>query len=369
MTHAARSILVVDDDLVDRHACRRAFHGASFGEVRLVEAASAAEALAHAAAQDFDCLLLDYGLPDMDGLELLQRLSDEAGGLPQPIVMLTGADDVTVAVRAMRLGASDYLVKDVQGRYEALIPTVVERAIASHQVRRDKLRAEDALARSRDELSQLTRQLLSQEKELSRRVAQALHDRLGQTLVATRMLVEAMRTAPHRGAGCALVRHGAQLDALTNQAMSEVREVLVDLWPALLDELGVAAAIDHELDGYRTMRLDLDFRLEIGPGCEDRRWPGDVEHAAFMIAREALCNAVRHAEASTVRVRLDGSDRRLHVAVTDDGCGIGERPPTKPGRLGLVGMRERAEAIGARHRVAPNDGGGTCITLDWEASP
>ena len=107
--------------------------------------------------------------------------------------------------------------------------------------------------------------------------------------------------------------------------------------------------------------------LELTDGADGRRWPVDVEYAAFMVAREAIANARQHAGASLIRVMLGGSRGALSLDVVDDGVGI----PTplvhgRPGHLGIVGMRERAFAIGASFAVERVAEAGTRVTLRWE---
>ncbi len=99
-----------------------------------------------------------------------------------------------------------------------------------------------------------------------------------------------------------------------------------------------------------------------------QRWPADVEYGSFMIAREAIANALQHARSSLIRVVLTGSAQVLTLEVIDDGSGIpAALRDGRPGHLGMVGMRERAIAIGGRLEISGSTGGGTCIRLHWEA--
>ena len=134
-------VLIVEDDLVDRMACRRAFRAA--GTYQLLEAETGQQGLAMALAGEADCVLLDYNLPDLTGLEFLAGLAaSRPGGDAPPVMMLTGADSATVAAEAMRRGARDYLVKDAEGRYLELLPAGIERMLREQRLRAEKQQAE-----------------------------------------------------------------------------------------------------------------------------------------------------------------------------------------------------------------------------------
>ncbi|WP_228892672.1 hybrid sensor histidine kinase/response regulator [Pseudoduganella aquatica] len=135
-------VLIVEDDMVDRMACRRAFRAA--GAYALLEAETGQQGLELALSGQVDCVLLDYNLPDLTGLEFLASLAKLAGGegAAPPVMMLTGADSATVAAEAMRRGARDYLVKDTDGRYLELLPAGIERMLREQRLRLDKQQAE-----------------------------------------------------------------------------------------------------------------------------------------------------------------------------------------------------------------------------------
>ncbi|MCL4697946.1 MAG: hypothetical protein KJ023_12985, partial [Burkholderiaceae bacterium] len=159
---------------------------------------------------------------------------------------------------------------------------------------------ERALEAARAELAQLARRLLVQEKETTRRLAQALHDELGQTLSALRLQWEG---AGARGGVPAAL---APMSALVGRANQQVRGVLGALRPPLLDEAGLAAAIDNEIGQQRGRGDGPAITLAVPPRLQAQRWPADVEYAVFMIGREAMVNALAHARAKSIEVRLEG---------------------------------------------------------------
>ncbi|MDP1899894.1 MAG: PAS domain S-box protein [Rubrivivax sp.] len=251
-------------------------------------------------------------------------------------------------VSARRLDERRYLavVRDITLRRES------ERAMLGYQL----------------ELSELTQRLLSQEKTTTQRVAQALHDHLGQTLAVARLNLDAC-VATHGAAMPGPMREQtARIATLLEQAVREVRQVLADLRPPLLEDQGLAAALDNEIASRAVAGGGTDVLLELADGAPARRWPADVEYGAFMVAREALANALQHAGASLIRVVLGGEEGELKLEVIDDGNGIpAPLLRGRPGHLGIVGMRERAIAIGAHFSVEKMPAGGTRMTLHWRA--
>jgi len=164
MNRAPVRVLLVEDDVVDRLACRRALsaqsdlaHADYRFEVEEADTAQDGLRRAHAAAPDL--ILLDYHLPDMDGVEFLAALSADSGEMPVPVMMLTGADNVGVAVDAMRCGARDYLVKDGEGDYLKLLPTVIQRVLRESQAHADKREAQGQLRAAEAQYRSLVEQI------------------------------------------------------------------------------------------------------------------------------------------------------------------------------------------------------------------
>ena len=245
-----------------------------------------------------------------------------------------------------------------EGRYVLVVRDITQRRAA-----------EKALLSSQLELSELTQRLLTQEQQTTRRIAQALHDHLGQTLAAARLNLDACITTHAAAMPPDLKTQSQRIAALLDQAVREVRQVLVDLRPPLLEEQGLAAALDNEIGSRVPAAGQTDVLLEVGDGGFDKRWPADVAYAAFMVAREAVANARQHAGASLIRVVLEGSETSLRLNVIDNGRGVPEQLVNgRPGHLGMVGMRERAIAIGAQFQVEPAPLGGTSIGLHWQAA-
>jgi signal transduction histidine kinase len=213
------------------------------------------------------------------------------------------------------------------------------------------------------ELAALTQRLLVQEQETTRRLAQALHDQLGQTLAAARLYAEGLQSSPRSE------QPAVQVLSLIDAAMQQLRLALADLRPPGLEEHGLVRALTQELQRQRHFGPSAavpHLQLKVQASAHGQRWPAELEYGVFMIAREALANAVLHARASNIVVSLKGSRRGLELRVQDNGTGIA--PHLRGGReghLGLIGMRERALAVGAQMLIEPARGSGTRVVLRW----
>jgi PAS domain S-box-containing protein len=230
----------------------------------------------------------------------------------------------------------------------------------------DRRAAETTLVTYQIELSELTQRLLMQEKNTTQRVAQALHDNLGQSLAVARLHLDALLITAGDTLPPALAEQCQHLTGVLAQAVLDVRDVMADLRPPLLEEQGLAAALDNETR-MTPQAVSTDVLLEVADGLSRQRWPADVEYSTFMVVREAIANARLHAHASLIRVLLGGDEHRLAVDVIDDGAGISaDMKQGRPGHLGIVGMRERAISIGARFAIQAEPGGGTRVCLHWQ---
>ena len=152
-------ILIVEDDLVDRMACRRALAQDPNYEFVLSEAETGREGLQLAHAQKPDCVLLDYNLPDLNGLEFLAELRKDLGEITLPVLMLTGANNASVAVEAMKRGAQDYLVKDTNRQYLELLPAVIQRVLRERRALTEKKHMESRLVQAEAQYRFLVEQI------------------------------------------------------------------------------------------------------------------------------------------------------------------------------------------------------------------
>jgi two-component system, NarL family, sensor histidine kinase UhpB len=209
----------------------------------------------------------------------------------------------------------------------------------------------DRLERERRESGQ--RALAAQEAE-RKRIARELHDEVGQSLTAVVLLLK--RLADRAPAD--LRADVVEAQEAARESVDDVRDVARQLRPEALDDLGLVSALAaltvrfSEQTGIRVTRA-------IGTGLP--RLDDDAELVIYRIAQESLTNVARHADASSVELRLERTARGVALRVVDDGTGIQRRDGSG---YGLRGMRERALAIGAALSIAEARRGGVEVMLE-----
>jgi len=201
-----------------------------------------------------------------------------------------------------------------------------------------------------DERKVLVQRLLHATEDERRRLARELHDEIAQLLTVVQMSLH--RITPNT------VDLQQALDLL-DKTQAEIHRLIHDLRPSLLDDLGLAAAMQSYADDHLT-KHGVDVRLEI----EDGLLPAatEIETVVFRIYQELLTNILRHADAEHVSVELYRRDDVLVLAVEDDGKGFD--PSVKSGRAGLTGIRERAALVDGRVTFDSEAGEGTRVVLE-----
>ena len=208
----------------------------------------------------------------------------------------------------------------------------------------------------RDYLGALT---TGQEEE-RHRLARELHDDTIQSLIALNQRIQLARTRATAPAADQL----AEMEAMATATIADLRRMTRDLRPSYLDDLGLVPALELlARDQSAALGIPVSYETQ----GEPRRPLPETELAFYRIAQEALRNIARHAQASRVVLRLDFATNRLMMSISDDGRGFNtsERAAERAvgGHFGLLGARERAEAVGARFEVESAPGRGTTIRV------
>jgi PAS domain S-box-containing protein len=229
----------------------------------------------------------------------------------------------------------------------------------------------------REHLQALSRQLLEVQEAERRHIARELHDEVGQALTGLKLLLDMSTRLPtDEGSVGRPLPNGArklhdprklddlrEAQAMVNELMALVRDLSLDLRPAMLDDLGLLPTLLWHFERYSTQtHVRVTFKHS---GLEGRRFRPEVETAAYRIVQEALTNVARHAGVSEVWVRSWADQETLGVQIQDQGSGFEPEAALAAGATtGLAGMRERAVWSGGQLTVESAPGAGTCVTAE-----
>jgi PAS domain S-box-containing protein len=231
----------------------------------------------------------------------------------------------------------------LQQAYDELEKRVLERTTELATANRllqteieERLVAEDELVESREQLRNLSLHLQSVLEREREDIAREIHDELGQSLTAIKLDLSWLhdRYADRSG----LLKKIDSMIGLIDMSITSVKRIASELRPAILDHLGLAAAVEWQMKEFRA-RTGIDCRLVIKP--DDLMVDRDRSTALFRILQEALTNVIRHAEASEVRVLLRNADGQITLQILDNGKGITQEQRADHRSFGLMGIRER----------------------------
>jgi PAS domain S-box-containing protein len=219
---------------------------------------------------------------------------------------------------------------------------------------------EESLVLQKEQLRALAERLQREREEDRKRVARELHDQIGQILTAIKMdLTWIVRHLPE-SEDKALTRLAESITSI-NEGVKAVRAICSGLRPGVLDDLGLAAAIEWQASEFAS-RNGVPCHVTVPP--VDLHLDGDRATAAFRIFQECLTNVIRHAQAKSVRVELCQEEENILLIVTDDGIGFCEMDQSNSmASLGLLGMKERAQFCGGDVQISSSPGNGTTVTV------
>lgn len=203
-------------------------------------------------------------------------------------------------------------------------------------------------------------QLLTRIEEERRRIAQELHDSVGQSLT---LLVSGLKTLQNPPPQHDLIQSYADLQKLGQQSLNDIRHIMLGLRPTLLDDLGLAPALQRLAeDAMKQCPLKIQIVCELEA---QNRMQQDVEIAIYRIVQEAITNVIKHAYAREMTILLHQTSKTIFLDISDDGCGMNslqlQKMQQPDGHLGLIGMRERITLMGGEFQLRSTPGRGTQI--------
>ena len=231
---------------------------------------------------------------------------------------------------------------------------------------------ERSLRTSKVELQGLSERLMSAQEEERKRIAQDLHDTIGQSLSAVKYSLERAQELGRRNEPANVDETLSAAIRRVQSVLDEVRGISMNLRPALLDDLGAASAVRWLCREWHDVYSDIAVEADID--VADTEIPPMLGTSVFRSVQELLNNVARHAAAQSVYVRMRLESGLLSVSVADDGAGFavgseGRSRGGQPGPQGLRGLVERAGQTGGRCRVESAPGRGTTVRLEWPVAP
>ncbi len=377
------NILLVDDREENLAALEAVLE--DLGQI-LVKARSAQEALRSVLTDDFAVVLLDVQMPDIDGFEAARLIRQREKSQHIPIIFITAVHGGELDVcEGYASGALDYVVKPFNPRIlKAKVAAFVELARSRRRLQQEieqRKRAEEEVRLLNAELEQRVAERTARIESLAEsrrieerqaavlqernRMAQEIHDTLAQGFTGIAIQLEAA-TAKLPDCAKPVRPHIERARQLALESLAEARRSIWALRPQALDGESLPSAlatyVRKATAGTSTAGC---FRV-----CgEPAALAPEAETQLLRIGQEAVANARRHARASHITVELAYERGQVELSIFDDGHGFDLNSPRERKGLGLVGIKERAEKIGARLEVESRPGTGTSVRVSVPCPP
>ncbi len=341
--------------------------------------------------EEWDVVLSDYDLPRFSGPIALELT--RAKNVDLPFIIVSGKIGEETAVQTMKAGANDYIMKDNLARLAPAIEREIEEAKGKKARRKaedalnrtldeleirveertsilndankaltseigDRRRAENMLDKSHKQLRETTRRLELVREEERRSIAIEVHDELGQSLTGLKMdLAWLHNRLPHNEL---LQERVTSMSQTIDDTINKIRQISIQLRPAILDDLGLKAAIEWHLQEFQNQTgIRYEFKTKPATLEIDR----DYATSLYRIIQETLTNIARHADASKAKVSLKQITDELVLTISDNGKGISQGKMQSSQSVGLAGMRERALSLGGDLSITAPQGKGTTIVV------
>jgi signal transduction histidine kinase len=355
----ATRLLLIEDDDIDREAIRRLLRH----RYTIYEAPTAQVALTLLETMRPHCVLLDYRLPDIDGLQLIPKFT----AAYIPVIVTTGEESPEVIVDAMRLGAQDYLVKNAlsQVALEHAISNAIEKTTLQHNVvlQQQQLQGQASELRRRNtQVRRLASALTLAEQRERRRISQILHDHVQQMLFGIQMRAHMIDLDVSPEVHAVIHEHLQAIAQLTEDAIKATRTLTVELSPPVLQSKGLVAAcrwLVEQMAKLHNIDVQLDIQTDYQFASEE------LSILIFQFVRELLFNVVKHANVTEAKLSIREEGDRLLVSIEDRGCGFeADDIIQRPRGFGIHSIHERLELFGGKLELTSQSNVGTCATIN-----
>lgn len=222
----------------------------------------------------------------------------------------------------------------------------------------EQLARTDELRKERESLRrQLLEKVITTQEDERRRIARELHDSTSQNLTS---LILGLRMMEAHCAQCTAQTKATELRQVASKTLDEVHDLSMRLRPRVLDDLGLAAALERLVSEWQARyKIPVDVVIQLA-----ERLPGEVETAIYRIVQETLTNIVRHAQARSASILVERHGNFVRAIVEDDGVGFDINTNHGESHLGLMGIRERAELLSGTLTIESSSEQGTSIFIE-----
>lgn len=356
-------LLLIEDDEVDKEIVYRLLKSKDY---RIHHVSTGKEALQFIEINHPDCILLDYRLPDVDGLMLLPLLVDDFF----PVIVLTGEDSPEVIVEAIQRGAQDYLVKG------SLTTEMLTRSIKNaidksnlhkeiNQKQQELAKQARVLAKRNQDVKALASALSLAEQRERRRISQILHDDVQQMLYGLAARIQILHIKSSPDAKEALKDLFTDIKDLIQQTIDITRILAVDLTPPVLKLGGISSGLEWLAQRMKQIH-DLDVELKIKGDCHIEN--EDMRTLVLQLVQELLFNVVKHAQTKTAFLSMEDKNQHIVIKVQDDGVGfdISKKLTEQPHKIdgfGIYSIQERLNLFDGELEIMSEPGKGTTVTI------
>ncbi len=374
MKNKKARILLVDDEPLIIEMIRPALEEANYAVSVAVNGELALRAVESVHP---DIIILDIIMPGIDGYETCRRLKSNISTNEIPVIFSTTLSETFDKVKGFQCGASDYILKtadvdellaridthlsiyrlrhelnDLNKTLEERVTMQTEELVRSNESLRKEIKERKS---AEQQVRELSRDLVRSQDEERQRIARDLHDSVAQTLLAAKMkLFEFDKKSGN------IEDEFHQGISLLDRALQELKEIYGNLYPSMLRDLGLGAAVrwyaKHQLEMNKiTVALELDINEDVSE---------EIKVNVFRIMQELFSNIARHSGADSVTVVLHVQDEN-NIAISVDDNGIGFKAEEKAGKgYGLSTIRQRCDQNGFSLKIDSSRGSGTRIAIE-----
>jgi signal transduction histidine kinase len=354
---AKANIMIVEDEAIVGEELKISLEDMGYTVTSIVK--SGEQAIEKAEQDCPDLILMDIRLKgQMDGVEAAELIRSRLG---IPVVFLTAYADEDKLGRAKLTMPFGYILKPFKDRD---LKVTIEIALHTAKIDAERKLAEEKLRESRQQLQNLSSQLIEIQEKERKRISLELHDGLGQTLTVVQLGLKEIEEELPSELDPTIGERLANIYSVVEEASEQLTELSLDLRPSMLDDLGLVSTLRWFINRIsKRAKMEVKF---ITMGMDERLDP-NIETVLYRISQEALNNIIKHADAKHVVVHLERKQDSIAVYIKDDGKGFDVNETLvkhQGGRIGLIGMQERASIIGGSLSVQSSKGDGTRIFVE-----